>query len=411
MLQNLSLLFYLKKAKAKPNGEVPIYLRITINGKRSEIATKRYVQPIKWSTAKNRVSGTNEEARTINTYLEVLQAKAFEHVTTLTHKSTNVTAEILKNQMLGITENKKTLVEAYEYHNDKMKALIGKEYSDKTYSKYVTSLMHTRNFLKKKFKLSDITLNDLKYSFITDYEFYLRAEANIGTNCTNKYLTHLKKIIRISYENEWIEKDPFKTFKMQNEDVQKDFLTENQIQTLIAKPFKITRLDQVRDIFAFCCFTGLSFSDAAKLSPDNIILGVDGQEWLHINRTKTKKKSRIPILPQAKSILKKYENHPVTENKGLCLPMLSNQKMNAYLKEIGDVCGFSLVLTMHIARHTFATWALSNGVPLETVAQILGHSSLKTTQIYAKLTDHKIAIDTAVLRKTSVFKTPLKKLG
>jgi site-specific recombinase XerD len=295
--------------------------------------------------------------------------------------------------------------------NTKMKALIGKEYSDKTYSKYVTSLMHTKNFLKKKFKLSDIMLNDLKYSFITDYEYYLRAEANIGTNCTNKYLTHLKKIIRISYENEWIEKDPFKTFKMQNQDVQKDFLTENQIQTLITKPFKITRLDQVRDIFAFCCFTGLSFSDAAKLSPDNIILGVDGKQWIHINRTKNKKKSRIPLLPQSIAILEKYQDHPVTENKGLCLPMLSNQKMNAYLKEIADVCGFQLVLTMHIARHTFATWALSKGVPLETVGQILGHSSLKTTQIYAKLTDHKIANDTQILSDSPISKKPKLRFG
>ncbi|MBK9509980.1 MAG: phage integrase SAM-like domain-containing protein [Cytophagaceae bacterium] len=193
MLKNLSLLFYLKRSKSKSNGDSPIYLRITINGKRSEIATKRYVQPNRWNPDKNRVAGNSEDARGINTYLEVLQSKVYDELTTLTHKGKIITAEVLKNQILGISESQKTLIEAYNFHNQNMKALIGKDYSAKTYSKYLTSLDHLKGFLKKNFKVSDYSLNDLKHSFITEYEFYLKTEANLGTNCSNKYLTHFKK--------------------------------------------------------------------------------------------------------------------------------------------------------------------------------------------------------------------------
>jgi integrase len=206
---------------------------------------------------------------------------------------------------------------------------------------------------------------------------------------------------------DYIDKNPYSKFKVGLDETHREILSMEELKRLEDKSISIERLSVVRDIFVFACYTGLSFSDIAKLSRIHLKQGADGKEWIIIDRTKTNNRCRIPILPKAKEILKKYENYPKTIFKDVLLPVLTNQKMNSYLKELGDICGISKSITMHIARHTFATSVtLGNGVPIETVSKILGHTSLKTTQIYAKILDNKISEDMDLLEaKLSKAKT------
>jgi len=397
MTNTFSLLFYIITSKTKSNGTVPIYIRITINGKRAEFSAKRTIEPTKWNNTKGRAKGSNEQTKSLNKYLDTIQAKVYENQQELMQKNKSITAGTLKNAVLDITPDKKTLLGVFENHNKKINQLIGKGYAIATVGKYELSYRHLKEFIKFNYKADDMHFGEVIFGFITDFEHYLLCTKSISRNTTNKYLSHLIKMINIALDNEWIAKNPFRQFKMKNKEVVKEFLTENEIQILLGKVFTIKRLELVRDIFAFCCLTGLAFVDVEKLTPDNIHTGIDGNLWVHIRRQKTNTASHIPLIPQALKIIDKYKDHPLSVNKGSVLPVLSNQKMNAYLKEIADVCGITKNLTMHTARHTFATYALTKGVPIETVAKILGHKDLKTTQIYAKIIDSKIADDMKIL--------------
>jgi site-specific recombinase XerD len=291
------------------------------------------------------------------------------------------------------------LVAIFKQHNDEIKALIGKDYAPATHIRYETSLKHTVHYLQWKYKISDIDIRKIDHEFITGYEFYLKSVCKCCQNTTSKYIKNFGKIIRICLANGWIERNPFINYKSKIIEVERVFLSIEEIEILLNKEFAMERLNQVKDIFLFSCFTGLAYADVKKLSPRNIGLGIDGERWIFINRTKTDTRSNIPILPIAATILEKYRNHPQVVMKGKLLPVLSNQKMNAYLKEIADLCGFNKELTFHIARHTFATTVtLSNGVPIESVSKMLGHKNLKTTQHYAKILDLKVSNDMQVLK-------------
>jgi len=192
-------------------------------------------------------------------------------------------------------------------------------------------------------------------------------------------------------------------------EVEREFLTQLEVQTIYGKEMVTDRLKQVRDIFVFSCFTGLAYIDVKNLSKTNISLGIDGEKWIFTHRQKTETASRIPLLPIAAEIIEKYANNPVCLNNDKLLPVLSNQNMNAYLKEIAGVCGINKELTFHIARHTFATTiTLTNGVPIESVSKMLGHKSLKTTQHYAKILDKKVSGDMQLLREKFQISIPMK---
>ncbi len=278
--------------------------------------------------------------------------------------------------------------------------MVGSEYAPGTLERYETSLKHTKDFLQWKYRVSDIDIEKIDHAFITEYEFYLCTERKCANNTAVKYIKNFHKIINICLANGWLTKDPFANYKAKVKEVIREFLTEQEIQSLMEKEFVSERLELVRDIFVFSCFTGLAYIDVKQLSKDNIVLGIDGDKWINKNRQKTDTNSKIPLLPTAQYILDKYANHPVCVNEDKLLPIFSNQKMNAYLKEIATVCGINKELTFHIARHTFATTVtLSNGVPIETVSKMLGHTNLKTTQHYAKILDKKISEDMQVLKQ------------
>ena len=405
MNKTFGLLFYVKRAKIDNNGQAPIYVRITIDGIRSELSIKRSIEIERWNTEAGKVKGNTEEVKSVNTYIDVVRNKIYDHHKRLIDANKKVTAEAIKNSFLGIGEKEKTLVSIFQYHNKQVKALIGKEFAAGTHERYETVLRLLQLFLEKEYKVKDIAISDINHKFITDLEFYLKTERNNNHNTAIKYIKNFKKIVRIALANGWIDKDPFSNFKATVKDVEREFLTEEEIQTLVSKDLYVNRLDQVRDIFVFSCFTGLAYADVKKLSDADIVIGIDGSKWIKTNRTKTDVKSSIPLLPTALAILDKYKNNPVANSANKLLPVLSNQKMNAYLKEIATICKIEKNFSTHLARHTFATTVtLTNGVSLETVSKMLGHKSIKTTQHYAKIVDRKVSDDMLILKDKYALK-------
>ncbi len=399
MKTKVSILFYAKKAKAAANGLVPIYTRITINGKRIELSTNRFVEISKWSTEAGKMKGSSEEARSINNHLDLLKSQIRDAEMELIHKKTVVTTETIKSKLLGVDERARMLVPIFQDHNNKIKELVGKEYAPGTLERYRTSLSHTKEFLQWKYKVSDIEINKIDHAFVTDYEFWLRSVRNCSNNTAVKYIKNFHKIIKICLANDWLDKNPFANYKSKVKEVERVYLTEDEIQSIIEKDFKTERLSLVRDIFLFSCFTGLAYIDVKNLTKSHISFGIDGDKWIFTHRQKTESASKIPILPVTQMIIDKYENHPQCNNEDKLLPILSNQKMNAYLKEIAGVCEIEKELTFHIARHTFATTVtLTNGVPIESVSKMLGHKNLRTTQHYAKVLDRKVSEDMQILK-------------
>jgi site-specific recombinase XerD len=401
MESTFGLFFFLRKNRDEGQNELTVYMRITVDGNRSEISTKRKCSPEKWNDSAGRLQGKSDDAKVFNAYLDTLQQKVFEAKRKLIEMDKSITAESIKNALLGkeTAKPKHMLLEIFKYHNEQIAALVEHEYSQSTLKRYQTSYKHTKEFLLSKYKLNDIEIGVLDYEFITEYEFWLKSVHKCNHNSTIKYLGNFRKIIFRCLHNGWLQRDPFLGFSMAKREVNRVALTETEITILTEKKFYVERLSIVKDIFLFSCYSGLAYADVQKLKRSDIGIGVDGEKWIFIKRQKTDVLSRVPLLPFALRILDSYKEHPQCKYENRLLPVLSNQKMNAYLKEIADVCGISKTLTYHIARHTFATTiTLSNGVPIETVSKMLGHRTLRTTQHYAKILDKKISDDMRNIR-------------
>lgn len=399
MYNPLSILFYIKRTKVDKTGKSNIYFRVTIDGNRAEASIHRKVKLSIWNTSGGLVNGTSPEAYTLNRYIAQVRNDIYTHFQRLTGKGEMVTAVQLRDAYLGKGSNQMMVLKIFQDHNDQVNKLVGHDFAAGTAERYRTTKMHVENYIKKEFNISDIPVQEVNHKFISGLEYYLKTERKCGHNSAIKYITNFKKIIRIAFANEWIKKDPFLNWKGTLKIVDREFLSKEEIQLMIEKDLDNVRLDLVKDIFIFCCYTGLAYADVKKLSENDVVIGIDGNRWIKTNRTKTKVRSSIPILPTAEAIIEKYVEHPDVNIKRL-LPVLSNQKMNAYLKEIADVCGIHKNLTFHLARHTFATTVtLSNGVPIESVSKMLGHKNLHTTQHYAKILDRKVSDDMAVLRE------------
>ena len=400
MKTKITLHFYAKSTKANAAGLLPIYVRLTVDGNRMEFSTKKFIDSSKWSPEMSKMKGNTENARSLNEYLDLMRSKIFDIQMELIHRNEPLTIEVFKNRLLGIHEREHILIPIFEEHNRKVEELLGLEYAPGTLERYKTSLKHTKDFLLWKYNISDIEINKIDHSFITEYEFYLRSIRKCANNTAVKYIKNFKKIIKICISNGWLDKDPFANYKSKIREVERDYLTQEEVQDIYSKVFVTERLNLVKDIFIFSCFTGLAYIDVKNLTVSNISMGIDGGKWIFTHRQKTETASRIPLLPIPEELILKYANHPQCINEDKLLPILSNQKMNSYLKEIADVCGIKKDLTFHIARHTFATTVtLTNGVPIESVSKMLGHKSLRTTQHYAKILDKKVSDDMDILRK------------
>lgn len=399
MINRFNILFYFKKPKRHNGMMVPIYMRVSTGCVRMEVSTNRKWDPSRWNVHAGRALGKSEDARSLNAHLDTLQANVYEAQRQLIADRQEVSIENIRLRLEGKRANSKMFIEVFKDHNEKVKQLIDKDFSPATHERYETAMTHTISFLKWKFKKTDIEIQELNYEFVTELEYWLKAIQGCSHNTAIKYISNIKKIVNICLKNSWLDKDPFLGYRMSKREVVRDVLSEEEIQLIGEKQFPTTRLEVVRDIFLFSCYTGLAYADVKKLRRQEIRKGIDGEQWIFTQRQKTETPTRIPLLPAAIRILQKYENHPSCENRGELLPISSNQKMNAYLKEIADVCGISKHMTFHTARHTFATTVtLTNGVPIETVSKMLGHRNLKTTQHYAKIIDKKVSEDMLALR-------------
>ncbi|MCG2461513.1 site-specific integrase [Flavobacteriaceae bacterium F89] len=394
MENSFSVLFYPKRSDVDKHGKAPIYVRIVVGGKRSESSIQRKILRDKWNSTAGKAFGNNTEMRELNRYMDGVRSNIYKIHSRLTEKGIKFTAKDIKDIYSGKVAKSKMLLEIFQDHNDQMESLVGKEFSAGTLQRYSACKKHLEAYIAFDYNQMDMALKEIDHKFITGLEYFLKTKKSCTHNTALKYIVNFKKIIRIAYANGWIEVDPFLHWKARWNNKEREFLTQAEIDAIVGKKFLPVRLEQVKDIFLFCCYTGLAYTDVEKLSDDDIVLGMDGKPWIKTRRRKTNTKSSIPLLPPAQAILEKYANHPQVLLKQKLLPVLSNQKSNAYLKEIADICGIHKNLTTHLARHTFATTiTLSNGVPIESVSKMLGHTSIKTTQHYAKVLDRKIGVD------------------
>lgn len=395
-----TLLAMTRRTKHNKLGEIPVFIRITIDGKSTEIATKHYVQPELWDTTKGRVKGKSDLAKTINDTIDLFKLRAKQQYNKLLEAGSDIDLTAIKNGVLGIEEKQPTLLDVFSKLVKDVKAMIGVDYSLSCYNAYRATQNHLTSFLELEYKQQDFRLKDLSYRFIADFELYLKSKGKCRQNGAIKHIQRVKKAVKIALKYDYIQKDPFLMHSMSKEKVNRQPLNEGELKVLETMQLDVQRLQVVKDMFLFTCYTGLSFIDAKHLKEENIGIGVDGEEWIFVERQKTGVTCSIPLLPPAKAILEKYASHEKVLASGYLLPIPSNQKFNAYLKEIADLCKIRKKLTVHIGRHTFATTiALQNGIPMEVVKQMLGHSNINTTQIYAKVGTRLIADSMKALRE------------
>lgn len=392
----LSVLFIIKKAKLLKNGEAPICMRITVNKRVAEVMIKRSIPVDLWNQKKECSKGKDRVATELNHYINTVRAKILQIHRELEIDNKPITADIIKDCFYGRDKVQRSLLEVYAEHNEKCRALIGKEYTESTITKFDTSINRLKEYIRSCYHRDDMMLAELDGQFIRDFDFWLKTDKHCQNNSALKHLKNLKKVVRIALANDWIKKDPFYGIRFKQEEVNVEFLSREELDILMNKEFTIKRLEQVRDIFVFCCFTALAFVDVQQLSREHLIKDNNGALWIRKARQKTNQMCNIPVLSIPQKILRKYEDNAECIKKGVLLPVISNQRMNAYLKEIADLCGIAKRLTTHVARHTAATVVfLANDVSMENVSKILGHSNIRMTQHYARVLDSSIMRDMA----------------
>ncbi|WP_278625705.1 site-specific integrase [Parabacteroides gordonii] len=393
-----SILFFIKKSKLLKNGEAPICLRITINGQRAEVQIKRSVEVSLWNSNKECAIGKERKHQELNHYLETVRTKVLRIHRELEQDGKPITAEILKRHFYGEGESPKMLLEVFREHNKKYRELLDKDVVLGTVLRYERTVRYLEEFMKEKYRFSDIPLKNINQEFVKEFEHFIKTEKDCAQNATVKYLKNLKKIIRNALVNKWMDDDPFVEIRFHQTASNREFLTEEELNKLIEKDLTIPRMEVVRDIFVFCSLTGLAFTDVQHLKPEHIFRDMDGSYWIRKTREKTDNMCNIPLLDLPMKLIQKYQNHPECARKGVVMPVPCNQRMNSYLKEIADICGIQKTLSTHIARHTFACLAIANKVSTESIAKMLGHTDIRTTKIYARVLDRTVSDEMQILR-------------
>jgi site-specific recombinase XerD len=399
--QTFTVLFWLNKAKVNSKGLAPIWIRITVDGKRAECSTQKQINPAYWDSEKSRASTDEPNHQTINGFLLMIQAEITKHYNGLLALKEYVTAEDVKNSYKGVKETKRTLLEIFKQYNHFLSEKVEiDDLSKRRYERYELLYRKCKAFIKAKLKKQDVLLEEVKLNFIVEFEHHLRIAEKLHHNTAMKYAKDLKQVMKYAVMLEYIQSNPFEFFKCTFKKTKREILTSEELEILYQKEFKIKRLEEVRDCYLFSCYTGYAYSDAEALSPRDMTTGIDGTKWIIRDRIKTDTVENVPLLPIALEIIEKYRNNPYCQANNKLLPINTNQRYNAYLKEIADICGIEKRLTTHTARHTFATTILlCNDVPMETAMELLGHTDIRTTQIYGKIVQKKVSNDMKMLRQ------------
>ncbi|MGN7709158.1 site-specific integrase [Chryseobacterium sp. 22543] len=386
----LSILFLLQKVKLNKQGKCPIKCRITFHQDRKEFSTGLFVNPKQWDSRLQKAKPPNEENSFINTQLGLIKNEINQAFLFLQVNEENFDVGDIYLQYKGdVSIRTKTILELFKEHNDRLEKLVGKEYSIATLWKFKQARDLLKGFIKYSFTKADYQFKDLDLKFVQDYEFYLKTEKSLAIATVNKMIQRFRKVVKIAISQGIIDRDPFVGYKVKRVKKEIVYLTTEELKKLEEYQFKSERLQIVTDMFIFCCYTGLAYNEMANLEKSHIINGFDGNEWINMKRLKTQQTLSIPLLTKSKIIIEKYSNaHEVK-----VLPSFSNQKFNAYLKEIADIVGIEKRLTHHLARRTFATTVLLfNDVPMEIVSELLGHSKITITQEhYAKVVNKKVS--------------------
>ena len=392
--------FITRTNKAK-DGLTPIYARVTVDARRVEISLKRFINPLEWNGRKGIARGNREEIKSLNHYLEEVRSRLVGCYQEMQIQKQLITADGIKNKLLGIDQKEHSLCKLINYHNTQTKDSL----APGTLKNYFTTQKYLQMFLKKRSGATDIFLSELSYRFLTEFEHFLRNykpldhHKPLANNGVMKHIERFRKMINMAIRLEWLDKDPFAKYQQKFDKLERGFLTKEELSTIELKEIKVVRIAWIRDLFVFSCYTGLAYIDLMRLTPSNISIGIDGEYWLITSRQKTNNPVRVPLLPEAMEIIERYKGHPRAIAGKTLFPVISNQKLNCYLKELADLCSIQKNLTFHLARHTFATTiTLTNGVPIESVSKMLGHSSISTTQIYAKVIEKKLSEDMSNLK-------------
>ena len=391
------VMFVIRRNQVNRDGKCSIVIRITVNGEYERLNSTLSIEPELWDSKAAKAIGRTQKILDFNKRIEEIRYVLQDHYYELQKTHGYVTAEMVKNAYMGVTAKAESLMPIYDEFLAETKKMIGINRSDKTYQKYERCKRRVVEFMKEKYNRTDIPLRELKPKFLTDFAVFLATKYKCRQNTVYKFLQLLRMVIIKAQRDGISFHDPYLSYKMTQEKVDRGYLSEDEVIAIATKEISIPRLDQVRDVFIFACYTGLAYSDLAQLRAENIKKMFDGKLWIVTHRQKTKTNVNVPLLPMAEKILRKYEGKYLD---GELLPILSNQKTNAYLKEIADICGIEKNLTFHLARHTFATtMTLGKGVPIESVSKMLGHTNIQTTQIYARITNEKISHDMENLAK------------
>lgn len=402
------VLFFLKKTKLLKNGEASVCMRITVNGTRVENNIRKSIDPALWSQAKETARGKSRRACDLNTYIEEARIRLYQIFCELEQQNRPVTAHLLQELFFGQEKPKevRTLLGTMQEHNDQCRALVGTDYALITVRRYESCRRYLAELIRQRYGKEDLPLAEVNGELVRAFAFYLKTEKGCQQNTVIRYMKCLKKITNLARANDWMAKDPFLGIRFHEKEVVREFLTMDELQTIYRKEFPLERLTLVRDVFIFAAFTGLAFIDVQQLAPEHIARDNNGNLWIRKPRQKTKNMCNIPLLDIPQEILRKYADHPTCRKKGVLLPVPCNQKMNSYLKEIADICMIRKNLTTHCARHSYATSVcLANGVSLENVAKMLGHSNIKMTQHYARV------LDSSILRDMMQVERAISKLG
>lgn len=385
------LAFFPRKPYAD-RSEYPLFVRISIGGQRTEFKIGRSVDPANWDQTRNMCRGRSRRDQELNKYLELVRSRFFDIHNMLLRENKPINPAIMKAHFLGTMEQPKMLCEVFRETNEKRKEELDRgDIVKPTYQRWMRCVDYLEEFLKLHYKVADIPLKEVTSGMLDDFEHFLRMKKSCANNAAVRYLRCVKNVLQYALAHKWITDDPFFGKKYQRTYAERQFLTEKELASIISLDLKdIPRLEVVRDTFVFCCFTGLAFCDVKTLKKTDITEDSGGCTWIRKPREKTGELSVIPLLDVPRQIAEKYADNPVVVSTGVVIPVITNQKMNAYLKEIADLAKIPKLLTTHVARHTFATMSLCNDVSIEVISKMLGHSDIKTTQIYAKMQDSAV---------------------
>lgn len=390
----LKILFLLNKTRINTRAKAPIRCRITFNGIRKVFSTGLFINPDNWNSTLQKAFPPDVDNTQINTQLSLIKQEINQAFLFLQVQNDDFDVDDIYLKYKGEdVKPAKSLMEVFELHNSRMEKLIGKEYSKSTHSKFIEAKQHTEDFLYYTTKKRNIQLEDISLKFLQDFDFYLKTQKNFKQITINKSIQRISKIIKLALAEGFLVTNPFILYKPKKVINNITYLTPEELSSLENHKFSQKRLEQVRDMFVFCCYTGLPYQEMASLKAKHIVKKFDNKLWIDMYRQKTKKQFALPLLPKALEILDKYKS-----DKEL-LPIISNQKFNSYIKEVAEIIGIEKKLTHHIARKTFATTVLLyNDVPMEIVSELLGHSKLSTTQEhYAKVVQRKVSEQVASL--------------